>query len=55
MAMNGLRAIADALTTTQPHNHEVFVEEALRQQALLPLTRMLNFAAELKLQIKGNA
>jgi quinolinate synthase len=55
MAMNGLRAIADALTATQPHNHEVFVEEAQRQQALLPLTRMLNFAAELKLQIKGNA
>lgn len=55
MAMNGLQAIADALTTTQPHNHEVFVEEAQRQQALLPLTRMLNFAAELKLQIKGNA
>ncbi|GGY91910.1 quinolinate synthase A [Shewanella fodinae] len=55
MAMNGLRAIADALTATQPHNHEVFVEEAQRQQALLPLTRMLNFAAKLKLQIKGNA
>ncbi|MFQ6370930.1 quinolinate synthase NadA [Shewanella sp. YIC-542] len=55
MAMNGLKTIANALATTNPQHHEIEVEEALRQQALLPLQRMLDFAAELKLQVKGNA
>lgn len=35
--------------------HEIYVDEKLRQQALIPLNRMLDFANQLKLQIKGNA
>ena len=35
--------------------HEIHVDEALRVKALLPLDRMLNFAAELKLKTQGNA
>ncbi|CNL03252.1 quinolinate synthetase [Yersinia mollaretii] len=54
MAMNGLRAIAEGLEQGGVM-HEIHVDEALRQQALIPLNRMLDFANQLKLQIKGNA
>lgn len=53
MAMNGLKAIADALES--PVGKEVDVEEGLAERALIPLNRMLNFAAENKLKVKGNA
>lgn len=54
MAMNGLRAIAEGLEQGGVM-HEIHVDEQLRQQALIPLNRMLDFANQLKLQIKGNA
>ncbi|CNJ21080.1 quinolinate synthase NadA [Yersinia aldovae] len=54
MAMNGLMAIAQGLEQGGMM-HEVHVDEELRQQALIPLNRMLDFANQLKLQIKGNA
>ncbi|CNI96892.1 quinolinate synthase NadA [Yersinia mollaretii] len=54
MAMNGLRAIAEGLEQGGVM-HEIHINEALRQQALIPLNRMLDFANQLKLQIKGNA
>jgi quinolinate synthase len=53
MAMNGLQAIYQSLTEIS--GHEIFVDDALREKALIPLNRMLNFAADLKLKIKGNA
>ena len=53
MAMNGLKAIADALES--PIGHEIKVDPELAKQALVPLHRMLNFAAENKLKVKGNA
>jgi quinolinate synthase len=53
MAMNGLKAIEEALLS--PSGHEIFVDAALRERALLPLNRMLNFAKEQKVQVKGNA
>ncbi|TNI78948.1 quinolinate synthase [Aeromonas sobria] len=54
MAMNGLVAIKAALTDgAEPH--EIHVDEELRVKALIPLDRMLNFAAELKLKTQGNA
>ncbi|MFP3408704.1 hypothetical protein SB757_29255, partial [Pseudomonas sp. SIMBA_065] len=52
--MNGLKAIAEALESGGVE-HEIQVDETLRQAALLPLNRMLSFAAELKLNVKGNA
>ncbi len=52
--MNGLKAIAEALETGGAE-HEIQVDETLREAALLPLNRMLSFAAELKLNVKGNA
>mgnify|MGYP005991553177 CR=1 FL=1 len=53
MAMNGLKAIESALTDAQ--GHEIFVDETLAEKAMKPLTRMLNFAAEMKVKVKGNA
>ncbi|MFT5996052.1 MAG: quinolinate synthase [Kangiellaceae bacterium] len=53
MAMNGLQALKEALIS--PIGKEVFVKPSLATRAMLPLNRMLNFAAELKVQIKGNA
>jgi quinolinate synthase len=53
MAMNGLKSIHDALVS--PLGREIHVDEALAEKALIPLNRMLNFAAENKLKVKGNA
>jgi quinolinate synthase len=53
MAMNGLKAIEEALNDA--NGHEIFVDDAVREKALVPLDRMLSFARELKMQVKGNA
>ena len=45
MAMNELDAILDVL---QKQDQQIFVDEALRERAKLPLDRMLNFTASLK-------
>jgi len=55
MAMNGLVAIENALLAENPIEHEIFVDDSLREGALIPLRRMLDFAAQLKIKIKGNA
>ena len=47
MAMNGLQAIAEGLEQGGSE-HEVHVDSSLRTRALLPLNRMLEFAATLK-------
>lgn len=53
MAMNGLKAIESALVDGD--GHEIFVDETLAEEAMLPLTRMLSFAADNKVKVKGNA
>ncbi len=53
MGMNGLKSIADALES--PLGKEIIVDAPLAEKALIPLHRMLNFAAENKLRVKGNA
>ncbi|MBY5920829.1 quinolinate synthase NadA [Ferrimonas balearica] len=55
MAMNGLEAIEKALTADDKTEHEVFVDPDLGEKAMIPLNRMLDFAAELRLKVKGNA
>jgi quinolinate synthase len=50
MAMNGLKAIESALIDAS--GHEIFVDADLAEQAMVPLTRMLNFAAENKVKVK---
>lgn len=54
MAMNGLKAIYTALNDGG-EQHEIFVDESLREKSLISLNRMLDFAAELQLKVKGNA
>ncbi|MBJ3814477.1 quinolinate synthase NadA [Shimwellia pseudoproteus] len=54
MAMNGLQAIAEGLEQGGAR-HEIHVDSALRAGALVPLNRMLDFAASLKMAVKGNA
>lgn len=46
MAMNGLDAIERALTDNS--GHEIFVDSSLRERALVPLNRMLNFSTGAK-------
>lgn len=46
MAMNGLDAIERALTDAS--GHEIFVDSALREKALIPLNRMLHFSTASK-------
>jgi len=53
MAMNGLKSIVDALEN--PLGKEIIVDTTLAKKALIPLHRMLNFATENKLTVKGNA
>ena len=53
MAMNGLKSIAEALES--PIGKEINVDAQLAEKALIPLHRMLNFAADNKLKVKGNA
>jgi quinolinate synthase len=55
MAMNGLEAIENALASEDLTKHEIFVGDELREGALIPLRRMLDFAAQLKIKVKGNA
>ena len=45
--MNGLKAIAEGLEQGR-QAHEIHVDQALREGALLPLNRMLEFAATLR-------
>ncbi|MGF1679774.1 quinolinate synthase NadA [Photobacterium minamisatsumaniensis] len=47
MAMNGLKAIEQSLRAGG-EQHEIFVDEALRVKSLIPLNRMLDFAAQLQ-------
>ncbi|HBO21779.1 quinolinate synthase NadA [Providencia sp.] len=47
MAMNGLKAIAEALEGRE-QQHQIQVSEQLRQKAMLPLNKMLDFAMSLK-------
>jgi quinolinate synthase len=53
MAMNGLQAVYQALVDSS--GHEIFVDEQLRKKALVPLDRMLDFSAQLKMKVTGNA
>lgn len=53
MAMNGLKSIYNALNDAA--GHEIFVDEKTAQGALVSLNRMMDFAAEAQLKVKGNA
>ncbi|MEM1154909.1 MAG: quinolinate synthase NadA [Pseudomonadota bacterium] len=52
MAMNDLESLAAAFDRD---DNEIFVDLALGKQAMVPLRRMLDFAAKMRLTVKGNA
>jgi quinolinate synthase len=52
MAMNDLEALAAVFDRT---DNEIFVDAAVGAQAMVPLRRMLDFAANMHLPLKGNA
>ncbi|MDB4261765.1 quinolinate synthase NadA [bacterium] len=52
MAMNELETLAGVF---ERDDNEIFVDAALGKQAMVPLRRMLDFAAELQVAVKGNA
>ncbi len=56
MAMNGLRNLARVLEHETPEN-EIHVDETIRQKALIPLNRMLDFTRQQNINLKnmGNA
>lgn len=54
MAMNALDNLEDVLRY-MPKDNEIHVDLALAKKAMLPLQRMLDFAAEKRKTIKGNA
>ncbi len=48
MGINGLEAVDHWVSSDTPVEHEIFVDAALREKALIPLNRMLDFSAQLK-------
>jgi quinolinate synthase len=52
MAMNELESLADVFDRT---DNEIFVDPAIGEQAMVPLRRMLDFAADMQVAVKGNA
>lgn len=50
MGMNTLKVLSEVFDVG---NNEIRVEADLAQRALVPLNRMLDFAAQLKMQVKG--
>ena len=52
MAMNELETLAGVFDRT---DNEIFVDSKIATQAMVPLKRMLDFAAQLKVSVKGNA
>jgi len=52
MAMNDLETLGQVFTR---NDNEVFVDPAIGERAMIPLRRMLEFARELQVAVKGNA
>ena len=52
MAMNDLETLAQVFEMA---DNEISVDPAIGEQAMIPLRRMLDFASELQVTVKGNA
>jgi quinolinate synthase len=52
MAMNGLRNLVAVLETGR---NEIIIDESVRQRAIVPVRRMLDFSKARKVEIVGNA
>ncbi len=54
MAMNSIDSLLMSLQTLSP-THEIFVDPAVAEKAMIPLQRMLDFAVSNRAVVKGNA
>ena len=45
----------ELLRKTNEKDNEIFVDPAIGERAMVPLRRMLDFARELQVKVKGNA
>ncbi|HIP52661.1 MAG TPA: quinolinate synthase NadA [Chromatiales bacterium] len=54
MAMNALQNLAEALENPAAH-HEIHIDPGIRERAVAPIQRMLDFAKEHRIGMKGNA
>lgn len=52
MAMNDLETLAQVFSR---EDNEIFVDPAIGERAMVPLRRMLDFARDLQVQVRGNA
>ncbi len=52
MAMNEIETLSTVFDRT---DNEIFVEPELGERAMVPLRRMLDFAASIQVQVRGNA
>jgi quinolinate synthase len=52
MAMNDLETLAQVFARD---DNEIFIDPAISERAMVPLRRMLDFARELQVTVKGNA
>jgi len=52
MAMNDLETLAHVFSRA---DNEIFIDPAIGERAMVPLRRMLDFARELQVTVKGNA
>jgi quinolinate synthase len=52
MAMNDLETLAQVFSRS---DNEIFIDPAIGERAMVPLHRMLDFARELQITVKGNA
>ena len=52
MAMNDLETLAQVF---ERDDNEIYVDPAIGEQAMVPLRRMLDFAREIQVTVKGNA
>ena len=51
----GMNALDNLETSLRDGTNEIFVDPAIREKALLPLQRMVDFAASNQIRVRGNA
>jgi len=55
MGMNTLRNLLQSLESPNNENNEILVDAALASKAMIPLQRMLDFASQNQLKVRGKA
>ena len=51
----GMNALENLAQTLEAGTNEIFVDEAIARRALVPLERMVSFANDNRVRVRGNA